>query len=476
MKPLVSAFALLFAVVSTSYSADWPQFRGVNASGRAADGQALPAEIGPSKNVLWKTELPPGHSSPVVVGDRIYVTAVRDKQLVTMGLDRATGKILWTTEAPSETLEQIHKIGSHAQSTSAADNERVVSFFGSSGLFCYDRNGKRLWERPMGSFKNTFGAGSSPILLGDKVILAQDHDQDSFLEAFDRKTGKTIWRTDRSEFLRGYCTPVVWETGKYKTIVVVGTLRAVGYDLETGKEAWTVRSLARTICTTPCVGEDGRLYISAWTPGAEEGERITVAAFDKIIKELDKNNNGKLEADEVPKGPIQDRFAQVDTNKDGFITREEYERFRMLFQKTQNAVVAIRPGGTGDITETHVDWRFDKHLPFCASPLHTAGAIFLIKDGGFLTSLDARDGKLIKRDRLGSGSGNYYASPVVGDGKVYLLSERGKLTVVSANKEWEELATADFKEDVYATPALVDGRIYLRTSGHLYCIGTPTKK
>jgi outer membrane protein assembly factor BamB len=476
MKPLVSIFVLLSAFASTTHSADWPQFRGVNASGRGAEGQALPADIGPSKNVLWKTELPPGHSSPVVVGDRIYLTAVRDKQLVTMGLDRASGKILWNTEAPHKRLEDIHKIGSHAQSTSAADSERVVSFFGSSGLFCYDRNGKLLWERPMGPFKNNFGAGSSPILVEDKVILAQDHDQDSFLEAYDKKTGKTLWKTDRSEFLRGYCTPVVWDTGKQKTIVVVGTLRAVGYDLETGKEAWTVRALARTICTTPTVGEDGRLYISAWTPGAEEGERITVAAFDTIIKDLDKNNNTKLEANEVPKGPIQDRFAQVDADKDGFITRDEYERFRMLFQKTQNAAVAIRPGGKGDITETHVDWRFDKYLPFCASPLHTADALFLVKDGGFLTSLDARTGKLVKRDRLGSGSGNYYASPVAGDGKVYLLSERGKLTVVSANKEWEELATADFKEDTYATPALVDGRIYLRTAGHLYCFGLREKK
>jgi outer membrane protein assembly factor BamB len=474
MKSIVSLFA--FVIPWTVNAADWPQFRGVNASGRSADGQALPADIGPTRNVIWKIELPPGHSSPVVVGDRIYVTAVRDKQLVTMGLDRATGKILWTTEAAHQRLEEIHKIGSHAQSTTAADGERVVSFFGSCGLFCYDRNGKQLWERPMGPFKNNFGAGSSPIIVGDKVIVAQDHDQDSFLEAFDKRTGKTVWKTDRSEFLRGYCTPIVWDSGKQKSIVVVGTLRAIGYDLETGKEAWTVRALARTICTTPVVGEDGRLYISAWTPGADEGQRITIAAFDTAIKDLDKNNNNKLEADEVPKGPIKERFAQFDANKDGFITRDEYERFRMLFEKTQNAVLAVRPGGKGDITDTNVDWRFDKYLPFCSSPLHTAGAVFLVKDGGFLTSVDARDGKLIKRDRLESGSGNYYASPVVGDGKVYLLSERGKLTVVSANKEWEVLATADFKEDTYATPALVDGRIYLRTSGHLYCFGTKEKK
>lgn len=466
---------LLLFVAAAAPAADWPQFRGPNGAGRATDTQSLPAEIGPGKNVLWKVELPPGHSSPVVIGDRVYVTAVRDgKKLVTIALDRATGKPLWEAAAPNKTLEKVHKIGSHAQSSPAADGERVVSFFGSCGMFCYDRDGKLLWDRPMGPFKNDFGAGSSPILVGDWVILAQDHDQDSFLEAIDKRTGKTVWKTDRSEFLRGYCTPVLWEDPKTKTkqIVVAGTLRVVGYDLATGKEVWTVRGISRTVCASPAVGDDGRLYIAGWSAGGDEGARIEVAAFDSVIEEIDKNTNGKLEANELPKGPIQERFTQVDVDKDGSITKEEYERFRGLFRKSQNVVLAIRPGGKGDITDTHVAWRNAKQVPFCASPLQAGGVVYTVKDGGFLSSLDAKDGKLIKRDRLGSGSGSYYASPVVGDGKVYLLSERGKLTVVSAVKEWEELASADFKEDVYATPALVEGKIYLRTAGHLYCFGS----
>lgn len=470
-----SLFAL-FGLITSAFAADWPQFRGPGGSGRA-DANPLPAEIGPNKNVVWKTALPPGHSSPIVVGDRIYLTGVKDKKLVTIALERDTGKIVWEVEAPSKGLEEIHKIGSHAQATPVADSESVISFFGSSGLFCYDRDGKPKWQRPMGPFKNNFGAASSPILVNDCVILCQDHDEDSFLEAMDKRTGKTIWKTDRSEFLRGWCTPVLWQSGRQKYIVVAGTLRMIGYDLQTGKEAWTVRGMARTICTTPNVGEDGKLYVSAWTPGADEGERIAIPPFDEFIKQYDKNKNGTLEADEPPKGgPVEQRFPQFDTNKDGHITKEEYERFRGLFQKTQNAALVVRPGGTGDITSTHVEWRFDKYLPFCASPLQVAETVFLVKDGGFLTTLDGRNGKLVKRDRLGSGAGNYYASPVAGDGKVYLLSERGKLTVVGANKEWEELASADFKEDVYATPALVDGKIYLRTAGHLYCFGSLVKK
>jgi len=460
---------LLVLLVPDIRAADWPQFRGPNCSGRA-DGPGLPADIGPSTNVVWKTALPPGHSSPVVVGDRVYLTAVRDGKLLTLALDRGNGKVLWEAEAPTTTLEKVHKIGSHAQPSPAADGERVVSFFGSSGLFCYDRAGRALWNRPLGPFKNDFGAGSSPILVGDWVVLCQDHDQDSFLMALDKRTGKTVWKTDRSEFLRGYCTPVVWDSGGSKQLVVAGTLRVVGYDLATGKEVWTVRGISRTVCMTPVVGADGLLYVAGWAAGGDADARIEVEPFDDVIKRLDKNGNGKLEKDELTAGPIAERFTQVDLDKDGSITREEYERFRQLFLKGQNVILAIRPGGKGDVTESHVAWRNTKQVPFCASPLYAGGVVFTVKDGGFLSSLDARDGTLLKRERLPV-TGNYYSSPVSGDGKVYLLSERGRLTVVSAAKDWRVLKTSDFEEDVYATPAVVDGRIYLRTAGHLYCFG-----
>jgi outer membrane protein assembly factor BamB len=469
-----SVLALLLALIPAGRADDWPQFRGPNCSGRAADGLPLPAAIGPDKNVVWKAELPPGHSSPVVVGDRVYVTAVRDKKLLTMALDRRTGKALWEAEAPCQALEKVHQIGSHAQPTPAADAERVVSFFGSCGLFCYDRGGKLLWRRPLGPFKNDFGAGSSPVLIGDRVLLCQDHDQGSFLACYDKRTGAVVWQTDRSEFLRGYCTPVLWEADGKPQVVVAGTLRVAAYDLATGKEVWTVRGIARTICATPVIG-DGLLYVSGWAAGGDAEARIVVEPFDEALKKYDKNHNGKLERDELTEGPIAERFSQVDLDKDGSITREEYERFRELFARGRNVVVAIRPGGKGDVTETHVAWRNARQVPFCASPLFAAGCVFTVKDGGFLSSLSARDGTLLKRDRL-PGPGNYYGSPVVGDGKVYLLSQRGRLTVVSAAAEWQVLATADFGEDVYATPAITGGQIFLRTAGRLYCFGTGGQK
>lgn len=456
-------------------ASDWPQFRGPNCAGRAADDARLPAKIGPNTGVLWKTALPPGHSSPIVVGGRVYLTAVRQKRLLTLALDRENGKVLWEAEAPARSLETVHRIGSHAQSTPAADGERVISFFGSCGLLCYDRDGKLLWHRPMGPFKNDFGAGSSPVLVGDWVLLCQDHDQGSFLMALDKRTGTIVWKTDRSEFLRGYCTPVVWDSAGRKQVVVAGTLRVAGYDLETGKEVWTVRGIARTICMTPVVGEDGRLYVAGWSAGGDAGARIEAEPFDKVIKPLDRNGNGKLEASELTTGPIAERFTQVDLDKDGSITREEYERFRGLFEHGRNVLLAIRPGGKGDVTESHVVWKNTKQVPFCASPLYLDGLAYTVKDGGFFSCLDGKDGELLKRDRL-RGSGSYYSSPVAGDGKIYVLDERGRLTVVQAGRDWRVLASSDFEEDVYATPALADGRIYLRTVGHLYCFGLPAKK
>lgn len=474
-RSAVSVLLWVFALASVARASDWGQFRGPNSSGRDRSALPLPAAIGPSSNVLWKIKLPPGHSSPAVVGDRIYLTAVRDGRLLTVAVDAASGKILWEAATPRVALEKVHKIGSHAQPSPAADRECVVSLFGSSGLFCYSRDGKLLWHKAMGPFKNDFGAGSSPILVGDKVILSQDHDQESFLMALDKRTGKLLWKTDRSEFLRGYCTPVVWDVAGKKQLVVVGTLRVVGYDLATGQEAWTVRGLARTICMTPVVGDDGLLYVAGWSAGGDEDARIEVEAFEDVVKRVDKNGNGKLEKDELTTGPIAERFTQTDLDKDGSITRQEYERFRDLFAKGQNQLLAIRPGGAGDVTESHVAWRNNKQVPFCASPLHVSGLVFTVKDGGILHSLDARDGKLTKQGRL-PGAGNYYSSPIAGDDKVYLLSQRGRLAVVSAKRDWQVLSTSDFEEDAYATPALAGGKIFLRTVGHLYCFGSPDKK
>lgn len=465
-----------FAVsISNARGGDWLQFRGPNASGLAVGVGPLPTGIAPDKHVLWKTPLPPGHSSPVIAGSRIFLTAVRDGHLLTIGLDRHSGRVVWEAEAPHETLETVHRIGSHAQSSPATDGKHVVSFFGSSGLYCYDVDGRELWHHRMGPFKNDFGAGSSPLIVDGSVVLGQDHDTDSFLAAYDKTTGRELWKIDRSEFPRNFATPVVWTVAGRKQIVCAATLRVVGYDFDSGRELWTVRGIARFVSATPVVGDDGTLYVAGWAAGGDVGgERFSVASFDDLLPTIDANKNGLFEESELPEGAIKVRFTQVDRDKSGALTREEYEFFRKLFTEGKNLVIAIRPGGAGEITSTHVAWTNEKHVPFCASPLVFDHRVFTVKDGGILSTLDTRTGKLLKQARLSS-SGNFYSSPVAGDGKVYLLNEEGKLSVVSAADKWDVLHTAEFGENVYATPAIVDGRIYLRTSGALYCFSADAK-
>lgn len=454
----------------SAHSADWPQFRGLN-FGQSLDVRPLPTQIGPTGHVIWKTPLPPGHSSPIVVQQRIYLTAVRDrKQLRTIGIDRATGKIAWEQDAPYEKLETIHRIGSYAQCTPASDGEVVVSFFGSSGLYCYDLDGRFRWKVPMGPFNDDFGAASSPLVLDGRVIVGQDHDTGSFLASFDRDTGQQVWRTNRSSFSRNSGSPVVWNVHGQKQVVMAGTLRVCGYDWNTGHELWIVRGLSRVVCPTPVIGPDNTLFVAGWSAGGDPGERISLPPYAQAAQQLDANKNGSFETSEIKDGPLQPRFTQCDRDKDGHITKAEYEEFQMLFDRSENAVLAIKPGGTGDLTDQNVLWKFEKFVPFCSSPLYYQNRLFTIKDGGILTCLDAASGRALKTGRV-SGVGSYYASPVAGDGKLYVCSEQGRLSVVTAEDSWQVIHSADFGEEVYGSPAIVDGRIYLRTSGHLYCFG-----
>lgn len=463
---------LLCCAVESAQSDSWPQFRGPNASGVASGSHKLPESIGPDRNLVWKVPVRPGHSSPVVHGDRVYVTAVEGESLLTLGLHRDTGEVVWKVEAEYGKLEEIHRDGSHAQSSPATDGQRIVSFFGSGGLFCYDRNGKLLWRRPMGPFKNGFGAASSPIIVGDRVVLNQDHDVDSFLMALDKRSGKTLWKTGRPEFPRGFSTPVSLEVNGKKQIVVSGTLRIAAYDPDSGEEVWTVRGLSRIVNTTPIVGDGGVVFSATWSPGAEPGEREKLQSFSEVVAQLDRNRNGRLELEELPEGSLKARFNQFDRDKDDQLTRAEYDGMKHIFETVQNVALAIRPGGTGDVTRSHVLWRQSRYLPYVPSPIHYRGYLFWVKRGGIVASLDPETGKTLKVGRV-SGQSRYFSSPVAGDGKIYLLSEKGELSVITAEPQWRELSRADFQEEAYATPAISGGRIYLRTARHLYCFGLP---
>jgi outer membrane protein assembly factor BamB len=206
MTNVSRAWFLLLAVAGLA--ADWPQFRGPNAAG-VSDEVNLPVEFGPNKNVVWKTPLPPGHSSPSIAGDGIFVAAFEGEKILTIALDRETGRVLWRREAPRPRKQELQPNNSPASATPATDGTNVYAFFADYGLLAYGPDGNELWRMPLGPFNNPFGHGSSPILAGDLLLQACDQDAGSFLLAVDKNSGRVRWRAERPHAQRGYATPVL---------------------------------------------------------------------------------------------------------------------------------------------------------------------------------------------------------------------------------------------------------------------------
>jgi len=428
------------------------------------DEQSLPETLDET-TLVWKQALPPGHSTPTIVDQRILVTGHENGELATICLDRQTGNVLWRQNVQVEKIEKFHAEGSPAASTPACDGERVYCFFGSYGLVCYDLTGKSLWSKRLGPFRDEFGSASSPILADGKLILNEDHDLDSFLLAVRPDNGETAWQTAREGFTRSYSTPVPWEANGKKQIVVSGALQLVGYDPKSGEQLWSLDGFARIVNTTPAnVG--GMLYVCTWSPGGDTDARIAMETWEAALGLWDQNKNGKLENKELPAGEVRTRFFRIDLNSDQALEEVEWNKYARIFELAQNTIVALKASEAGG--PPTVVWEYKRGLPYVASPLVYRGNVVLVKDGGIVTVLDATTGKLVKQSRA-RGEGNYYASPVGGDGKVYTASGGGVVTVFKAGSAAEILASRDFGERIAATPVIADGHIYVRTEKALYC-------
>src|SRR6266567_3701732 len=240
-----------------------------------ADGQKPPVEFGPDKNVKWKVPAPSGLSSPIVAGDKLVITAFEDGKLFTIAYRRADGKQAWKAEAPAKHIEAYHKTeGSPAASTSATDGKRIVSYFGSCGLFCYDLSGKELWEfeMPTAATPGDFGSGASPILVDGTVILVRDEKMDSKIIALDAATGSRKWEQKRLS-PASYCTPIIWDTKAGKEIVAAGHARMIGYDLQSGAEQWFLNGMPSGCCPSP-VTANGTLFFAGGGPSGPDDKEM----------------------------------------------------------------------------------------------------------------------------------------------------------------------------------------------------------
>jgi outer membrane protein assembly factor BamB len=416
----------ILALSSSAGAADWPQFRGPSSSG-IGDGKP-PVEFGPSQNVLWKTAVGSGLSSPIVAKGRIFLTDFdrATKQLATLCIDQRTGKILWRREVTPAELEKVHEIGSPAAPTPATDGERVYVYFGSYGLMSYDFDGKLVWERKLPLSQNIYGAVASPIVVGNLLVL-NHQGKEAYLLAVNRRDGKTVWKTDRSKFQYGWSTPVFWRHDGIDEILVLGgdfgpNQRLMAYDPADGSERWWVAGLPPCGKSTPVLG----------------GGMVFFAAPDIILEvEAEKRNP---------------------------------ERAAQIYANNASRVVAVRPGGKSEVNQTHVAWTQTKGVPGVPSPLYYNERLYTVQNGGIVFSRVAKTGELVYSGRTGA-MGYYYSSPVAADNKIYVASEEGVVVVLDGGAELKVLAKNKLDGQILATPAIVDGKIYVRTENTLYAFG-----
>jgi outer membrane protein assembly factor BamB len=421
----------------------WPSFRGTQASG-VADGQNLPDRWDGTRgdNIRWKTRIPGlAHSSPVVWGDRLYVTTAISSQgeatfkhgLYGEGdaspdhsvhqwklycLDNLNGKIVWERTAyEGVPKEKRHIKSTYANSTPATDGRHIVAFFGSEGLYCFNASGDLVWKKDLGVLdlgaydapEYEWGTASSPIIYGDKVIVQCDTQKEDFLLAVDIDTGTTKWRAERDEF-PSWGTPNVFAGPKRAELVTNASNFIRGYDPETGKELWRLGGSSKITAPTPVFSED----------------LIVVASGRR------------------PEAPL----------------------------------FVIRAGAAGDITlakgqssSGQIAWSRQQRGPYMPTPLIYRGNLYVLANQGIFDCYELRSGQELYRQRITHQGGGFSASPVAADGRIYLPSEDGDMFVVKAGKDFELLATNPMGERLMATPALSGGTMYVRAEHNLFAIG-----
>ena len=453
MKPSAKISFALFAslLVTLALSAsptsaaggetNWPQWRGPDGSGVSSE-RGLPEEWGEAKNIRWKTPLPgKGHSSPVVWGKRVFVTTAVEGPVVpgakavehriegqiwkhpdsvgadrkhafkVIALDRDTGKILWEQTAWEGTpYDDRHRKASYASATPATDGRMVYAFFDTEGLYAYDFSGKLAWKAHVGKLANSgVGGGISPVLYKDFVIVQADEEEakTSSIVAFDKKTGKEVWRTPRKVQI-SWATPLLVDTGKRTELITSGNESVIAYDPATGKELWRSKGLESNAIPSP----------------------VATAAHDMVIVSA------------------------------GYPAKVAY---------------AIRLGASGELKDADIAWRYAKGTAYVPSPILYGDYVYLLTDKGIMTCLDARTGEVKYEGGRPPVPATFTASPVAFDGKILLTSEDGDTFVVKAGPKHEVVRTNSVGEPVYASPAVADGKLFIRGERHLYAIGQAKK-
>ena len=432
------ALAVTLTATATLEAQNWPAFRGANGAGVGSGTPPSSWDVTTGRNVAWRTAIPGlAHSSPIVWGDRVYVTtavAVSGAATVVTGdssksgidaandmvahtwrmlaIDKRSGAIVWDREIHRGVPRvKRHVKASHASSTPATNGRAIVAILGSEGLFCFDMNGAVTWRQDLGVMDvglvddptYQWGPASSPIIDGTRVSVQNDRHKDGFLAAFDLATGKPVWRANRDE-LPTWSTPLIVDAAGRRELITNGGKYIRGYDPLTGKELWRFADAATQVkVPTPVSTGSAVIVTGGYPPGGRP-------------------------------------------------------------------IYAIRPGGSGDLTPAAMAWSTPNGAPYTGTPLVHDGIVYACTDNGILSAYDATSGERIYRSRVSESAAGFSASPVVAGGRIYLASEEGDVFVVKAGRTFELLSTNTMGEIAMATPALSGDMLLVRTKGHLVAV------
>ena len=460
-KSLVFRIVVLLVTPWLLAGADWTRFRGPEGTGVSPE-KGLPDALDPARNAVWSAKVPSGMSSPVVAGGRVFLTGHEGDERLVLCLDASTGKSLWRRSVRKMREEAFNKVHGPATPTPVLDRSRLFVFFPDTGLLAFDLAGRELWRHSLGPFRSVQGLAASPIAADGRIVVLVDTPEQAYLMAFEAGSGRQVWRTERpTGVLGGYSTPAVFHrTGQPSEIIVAGARELTGYRTDTGQRLWWAADLTSYPIASPFVVGD-----SVYTL---EPAGVNWPPFSQPLGLFDADKDGQVTLKEAEKDPSWlGSLLGIDLhagNGDGVVTAEEYRRGT---SGEAGGMYRIRLGARGDIRSSVV-WRHTKGLPELASALHYEGVLYTIRSG-IVSAFDPANGRLMRQDRLKDALGDYYASPVAGDGKIYLISLEGMATVLKAGADWKVLATNDLGEQVLASPAIAGGRIYVRTQGTLLC-------
>jgi outer membrane protein assembly factor BamB len=408
--------AVILALAGAAQGQDWPGWRGPKRDGTSSE-TGFPVRWSATENIVWKVPVAgKGHSSPVVWGDRILLTTCLEEkgERRLLCLDRKDGHSLWDKVVVAAEMEHVHPLNNYASSTPVTDGRHIwMSFLDPPrfAVYCYDMEGNLAWKASPGEFHSVHGFCSSPVLYKDMVIFNGDQDAVAWIVALDQATGQERWRTDRPNRTRSYVPPVIFEAGGRTQLVLSGSKCVASYDPDTGKQIWIID------------------------------------------------------------GPTEQFVASMVTAEDVLFITGGFPQFHVL---------GIRPDGQGNVTQTHILWR-DKGQDVCSyvpSPVAWGSHFFIVSDTGFASCFEAKSGKRVWTERLGGKpeskkAAHHSASPVAAGGFLYFTDDDGTTRVLKAGPAFEVVSTNALGEGCRASPALSRGRIYVRTSSHLWCVGMP---